>query len=97
VPLRRLRRTPQAKSDLEGIWLHIAKDNPEAADRLFDLFDEKFRLFLDNPKLGPARDDIRKGLRYLPVRNYLILYREVGKGVEIVRVVHGARQMIDLL
>ncbi len=33
---------------------------------------------------------------YFPVGSYLILYREITGGVEIVRVVHGARDLPDL-
>jgi plasmid stabilization system protein ParE len=40
-----------------------------------------------------ARPDIAPNLRYLPVRRYLILYRETAGGIEIVRVVHGARDV----
>ena len=37
------------------------------------------------------------GLRMLPAGSYLILYQQVDKGVEIARVLHGARQWQDLL
>ena len=32
-------------------------------------------------------------MRYLPVGNYLILYRTVAGAIEIVRVLHGARDL----
>ncbi|MFM6138177.1 MAG: type II toxin-antitoxin system RelE/ParE family toxin [Cuspidothrix sp.] len=35
-------------------------------------------------------------MRYFPVGNYLILYREIKDGIEIVRVVHGARHLPDV-
>jgi hypothetical protein len=41
--------------------------------------------------MGPARPDIAKELRYHPVGNYLLLYRVIPNGIELVRVVHGAR------
>lgn len=47
--------------------------------------------------MGVARPHIRPGLRTFPVGNYLILYRQIDDGAEIVRVVHGARQWQDLL
>lgn len=47
--------------------------------------------------MGVARFDIRRGLRMFPVGNYLILYREIDDGAEILRVIHGARQWQDLL
>jgi hypothetical protein len=39
--------------------------------------------------MGVAKPYIRPGLRMLPAGSYLILYQEVNKGVEIVRVIHG--------
>lgn len=49
------------------------------------------------PGIGLARPDIRPQLRMVPVRNYLVLYREVAGRAEIVRVVHGARELGALL
>ena len=51
---------------------------------------------IENPRMGPARDDIRQGLRYLGSDTYLNLYRIVDDGVEIVRVVHGQRDLFGL-
>ena len=79
-----------------AIWLYIAQDNPSAADRLLDTIEEKGRLLSGNPKLGQARPDIAEGFRYLPVGRYLMLYREIPGGVELVRVVHGMRMLNDL-
>jgi toxin ParE1/3/4 len=67
------------------IWTYIARDNPAAADRLFDLFDEKSWSLAHNPQIGKARDDVAPGVRHFPVGRYLILYRDIGDGVEIVR------------
>jgi toxin ParE1/3/4 len=38
--------------------------------------DEKCVLLGENPQLGQARPDIAPDMRYFPVKNYLILYRE---------------------
>jgi toxin ParE1/3/4 len=43
--------------------------------------------------MGRNRSDIVPGIRYFPVGNYLIFYRETGQGVEIIRVLHGARSL----
>lgn len=85
------RRTAEAEEDLLSIWQYIAEDNPSAATRLLLSIDEKCGLLADNPQLGPARPDIAEGFRYFPVGSYLILYRIVADGIEIVRVLHGAR------
>ncbi len=50
----------------------------------------------DNPLMGPARPDIAPEFRYHPVGNYLLLYRIVSGGIEVVRVVHGARDLLNL-
>ena len=54
---------------------------------------KKCGLLAENPKLGAARPDIAPEVRYLTVGNYLILYRELSNSVEIVRVLHGARNL----
>ena len=92
-----IKRTARVEEDLIEIWLYIAHDDVRAADRLLDEIEEKFFLLADHPSLGPSRPDIAPGLRYLPVRRYLILYREITDGIEIVRVVHGARDVRSLM
>jgi toxin ParE1/3/4 len=96
VTPRRLIRTAQAEEDLIQIWVYIALDNPQAADHLLDVLDEKSHLLAENPRLGVERVDIAPALRSWPVGSYLILYRELDDGAEIVRYVHGARRLQDL-
>ncbi len=93
---RRLFRTRRARQDLIEIWEHIAADNPSAADALLDRIDDACSRLIDHPRIGPARDDIRPGLRYLVVGDYVALYRVIDEGVEIVRVVHGRRDLFNL-
>jgi toxin ParE1/3/4 len=82
---------------LIDIWAYIARDNPAAADRLLDTLDEKSLALASNPQIGMARDDIAPGVRHFPVGRYLILYRDLGDGVEIVRYVHGMRHLQNLV
>lgn len=91
-----VQRTEQADEDLMDIWAYIAQDNPRAADRLSDEIESKFLLLAEQPYLGPARPDIAPELRYFPVGNYLILYREIADGIEVARVIHGARRLSNL-
>ena len=92
----RVFRTRRAREDLVEIWRYVARDNPLAADDLLGRIDESCRLLADNPELGPARPDIRPGLRYFVVERYVVLYRAIEGGVEVVRVVHGARDLFNL-
>ena len=87
----------QAEEDLIDIWNYIAQDNPQAADDLLDEIEAKASALASNPYLGAARPDIAPELRYSLVGRYLILYRAITDGVEVVRVVHGARKLSDLL
>ncbi|HQE39592.1 MAG TPA: type II toxin-antitoxin system RelE/ParE family toxin [Zoogloea sp.] len=91
-----VQRTAQADEDLIDIWVYIAQDNSAAADHLLDEFEKKFALLAGQPRLGAARSDIAPGLRHFPMGNYLILYREIDPGIEVVRVVHGARRLSHL-
>ena len=91
-----IKRTALAEADLIETWLYIAEANQEAAGRLLDDFEEKFVILAQKPKLGRVRPDIVPLLRYFPVGNYLILYREITGGIEIVRVVHGARLLTNI-
>ncbi len=92
----RVKRTPRAEHDLEDIWFFVAQDNPDAADRLLDRIEQSTKLLADHPHIGTARPDVAPELRYHPVGNYLLLYRIIKNGIELVRVVHGARDWVSL-
>ncbi len=91
-----IQRTAQAEEDLIEIWIYIAQDNPGAADRMLDNLEQRFHALADNPLIGQLRPDIAPELRYFSVGKYLILYRTVPGGVQIVRVIHGARDLFHL-
>jgi len=95
--MARFTRRAQAEEDLIDIWSYIAEDSPQAADRLLDKIDEACARLADHPRLGPARPDLAEALRHFVVGRYLILYREIAGRVEIVRVLHGARHLPDLI
>jgi toxin ParE1/3/4 len=77
--------------------LYIARDNVAAADKLLESIEAKCRLLVDHPAIGPARDDIGRGIHTLTVGRYLVLYRIGQERVEIVRVVHGAKELRNLV
>jgi toxin ParE1/3/4 len=57
------------------------------------LFDEKLKLLADFPGMGAMREDLGPSIRTFPVGNYLIIYRPMKSGIELLRVVHGARDL----
>ncbi|MBN9551268.1 MAG: type II toxin-antitoxin system RelE/ParE family toxin [Alphaproteobacteria bacterium] len=92
-----LRLRPEAEVDIEAIALYIAEDSPSAALRWYgEMFTHCQRL-AEMPGTGVARPEVRADLRTFPVGNYLILYRQIEGGAEIVRVIHGARRWQELL
>ena len=88
---------PQAEADLEDIALCIAEDNVQAARRWIEDMHALCQQLGEMPSMGVAKSSIRLRLRMLPAGSYLILYQQVDKGVEIARVLHGARQWQELL
>jgi toxin ParE1/3/4 len=92
-----VRRHPQAEQDLIEIYTHISGDNPIAAEKLVRSINSKCESLARNPMIGRARPELREDLRSFPYGAYLILYRSVDGGVEIVRVVHAARNLDDLV
>ncbi|MDX8128445.1 type II toxin-antitoxin system RelE/ParE family toxin [Methylomonas sp. OY6] len=92
-----VQRTAQSEEDLIEIWLYIAQDNPPAADRVLDDLEQRFIMLADNPQMGRYRPDIAPELRYFISGKYLILYRTLTDGVQIVRVIHGARDLPNVI
>lgn len=93
----RLIFAPAAERDLDDIWFAIAQDSPKNADRVIDGIRDRTTQLSAFPESGPLRPDISDGARSLNAGNYLILYRIEPTEVVIVRVVHGARDLTDLL
>jgi toxin ParE1/3/4 len=90
----KLSRRPQAEIDLEEIWLFIAADNIAAADRLLDRIGSVFEMLAENPGAGRHRPELGKSVRSFAVGNYIIFYEAVPNGADIVRVLHGARDIL---
>lgn len=90
------RYSARADADLLDIWLFIAADNPQAADRLLLDIDEQCRLLGENSRMGVARPEIAPEARSWSLGRYLILYRVIPEGIDVVRVIHGARDLQQL-
>lgn len=87
---------PQALQDLEEIHDFIADDNSGAALRFINLLEKKCESLTRIPAMGRRREELAPGLRSLPVRKYVIFYRQNKGRVEIIRMLHGARDIISL-
>ena len=92
-----LRFTPVAWDDIRAIGRHIAAENPHAAQRWTETVIAKCELIGEMPGIGTARPEVDPALRLFPVGKYLFFYRHIGTDVEIIRVLHGARDWASLL
>jgi len=86
--------TPAAEDDLIHLWVYIARDNPSAADRVYQAAQMSFENLVAMPGIGTLYQPKRTrllGIRFFPInqfRNYVLYYRETAKGIEIIRVLH---------
>jgi toxin ParE1/3/4 len=97
-----VRRRPEADLDLIEHYAHIDRDNLNAAERFLDEAEATFDRLVDMPKMGveqPTRNPDLVDLRRRQVsgfRNYLIFYLPAEDGIEVVRVLHAARDYMRL-
>jgi toxin ParE1/3/4 len=86
---------PRARADLDEIWHYIATEsaNVQAADRVIDSITDRFLLLSQWPRLGRARNDLRRGLLSYTIGNYVIFYRSGRTGVVILRILHTRRDI----
>jgi toxin ParE1/3/4 len=91
--MARITRRPQAAVDILDIWLYIAEDSIEQADRWVDKLDEKLGIMATQPLMGREREALAPSLRSFPFGRYVIFYVPIDDGIDLVRVLHGARDV----
>ena len=89
----RVTRRPLAEADVLEIWDYIADDGIAAADRWVDRLDKQFRVLAMQPMMGRARDELAPGVRSFPFGRYVVFYLPLDGGIDVVRVLHGARDI----
>jgi plasmid stabilization system protein ParE len=91
---------PAAAVELDEIWDYYAIEaqNPDAADRVIEEIFEAMHKLAQAPGMGHFRGDLAaEPLRFWRVRSYLIIYRSEKRPIEIVRILHGARDVGAIL
>ena len=89
-----------AEDDLTEIVTYIAADRPSAAEKLAARIEKNLHLLARNPQSGriPKEEELlRVGYRYLIVEDYLIFYTIEGQTILVHRILHGARDYLNLL
>jgi antitoxin ParD1/3/4 len=95
------RFTPQAADDLVEIWRSIAQDNSEPAGRVEAAVFRACDLIAKSRLAGQTRRNVTP----LPVRfwvvhpypNYVIVYNPDTDPMQIIRILHGARDLPSIL
>jgi toxin ParE1/3/4 len=88
---------PEARIDIAEIGLYFAERNQEVESRFYLELDKTIRMLADSPNLGERcqfRNPETKGMRIWQVSkfsNYLIFYLPKDDQLDVVRVIHGAR------
>ena len=87
-----------AHQDIVEIWEYIAENNLAAADRVVDEIHAGFDRLALTPRAGFKRTDwTDQPLRFWLVSKYLIAYFPDTAPVQIIGVLHGARDIPRLL
>lgn len=93
-----LRRTSLADRDIVGIVSHIAGDNLSAAENWLVELERLCQLLAAHPLMSEEVDVKQLGhVRRRSFGNYIIYYRPLPNGAEILRVIHGARDQDKLV
>jgi toxin ParE1/3/4 len=95
--MAKLTIAPAAAQDLQEIVDYITQDKPVAARRWLARIKEKCRLLAKTPAIGERRPEFLSGkCRCSLVGSYVIFYRPIEGGVEVVRVIRGDRDIQQL-
>jgi toxin ParE1/3/4 len=90
----RLLWAPPADQDLLDIWAYYASEASEdVADNIVEQIVAVARRVHGLPMSGRPRHDLQAGLRAVLAQPYVIFYRMTDADVEIVRVLHGRRDI----
>ncbi len=89
------RFSQEARDDIQEIWVWVAGDNPQAADELETDIYAACEMLTNDPGLGHRRPDLTdEQVVFWTVRKfYLVIYLPGTEPLEIVRILHGARDV----
>jgi plasmid stabilization system protein ParE len=87
--------TPRALQDMESIADYlIVEAGPAIADAVIDNLNEEIVKAAANPRLGRVRTEwMGARHRFWSARPYYIVYREDGRPIRIIRVLHMSRDI----
>ena len=93
----------RAEEDLAEAHAFLGTDSPASAERFLDAVEQAIAVLLSTPRAGRSREfrsPRAHGMRSWVVsgfESYLLFYRPRPEGIEVVRIIHGARDIPSLL
>lgn len=95
---RRYQLTPAAQRQVDEIAAFIAQDSIDAALKVYDVLEEAFEQLAEMPGMGHTREDLtERPLKFWTVFSYHVVYVPETEPLAIVAVVHGARDVEQVL
>lgn len=91
--MKRAELSELAEGDLADIWVLIATDDIDTADRFVDALRAQAQRLAEQPLMGRERPEFGKQVRSFPHGQYLVIYRPIAEGIAVARIVHGARDL----
>lgn len=91
--MARVEYSPDAKADLREIWDYVSEDSQFQADRLLERFRAKLEHLAKWSGLGRPRPGFTKDCRSYPFGKYCFYFRPTDYGIEVLRVLHSARDL----
>jgi toxin ParE1/3/4 len=90
---------PEAASDLVDIWRYIKEQSSvEMADRVESVIRDRIVFLAANPRAGHWRKNLTdEPVKFFPVYSYLIVYRPDTKPLQVVSILHGCRDVEQIL
>lgn len=96
-------RARLAELDLEGHVDYLARQSQSVALRFIDAADHAYERLRESPEIGGVwnfENPRLAGIRVWPIpgfRNYLIFYRVTDETVQVLRILHGAQDLENIL
>lgn len=95
---RKVALTGQARDDLDAIWNYTAEQyGADATDEYVRSFNEIFAHLGEFSHIGAPVKGLRPASRSIRHRHYRLYYRMIDDAVEVLTIVHGARDVSQLL
>lgn len=90
--------TERAEADVEAIADFLAGDSVDVALKVVLALEDAFGLLASRPGIGHVRQDLtERPLKFWSVYSYLVVYDPSGDPLTIVAVLHGARNVTEIL